>query len=81
MEVSAEDLKLRVQIFLSSFSERSPRADVVQRLIASLDIDTADTAKRLRIGQEIENLNQPGVRENFKTPAGAGDELLKRMRA
>lgn len=79
-QVEVSDLKLRVQLFLSAFSERSPRTDVVKKVIDALGIDAADAEKRLKIGQVIENLNQPQIRQSLRTPAKAGDELVKIMR-
>ena len=76
-----EDLKLKVRLFLATFSQHSPRTDLVQRVLSSLNLEAADAAKLSKITQLIDNLNQPQIRQSFKTPAKAGNELVKIMKA
>lgn len=78
-----EDLKLKVRLFLATFSQHSPRTDFVQRVLYSLNLEVAASAaaKLSKITQLIDNLNQPQIRQSFKTPAKAGNELVKIMKA
>lgn len=75
-----QELKLKMNLFMATFSIKSPRQDVVNKVFAKLNIPGADNAKREKVLQVMENLLDPEVREGLRTPADAGDELVRIMK-
>nr|YP_010938926.1 cytochrome oxidase subunit 1 [Dystaenia takesimana]WLE73743.1 cytochrome oxidase subunit 1 [Dystaenia takesimana] len=70
-------VKSDVRTFLATFCSNSPRSDFVDRVHASLNIETASPEKIQKIRETLENLNRPAVRDSLPTAKKAGDTLIQ----
>lgn len=77
----SEDLKLQMDIWLSSYSSQSVHQDFSERTFQELTLNGLDTERVEKIRKIMKNLSSEEIRKSLKNPAAAGKELLKIIRA